>query len=117
MPAVPRRPASRDAHTARGGLAVCEFLMAFAVIVALAMLLMPAAPPRGRSAPAESGPTRYMLRDVLLTLQLRLEHAMVDTYDHCFHGNADGPVMVEIHPGLDTASASDAAEGDGDVAS
>jgi hypothetical protein len=40
----------------RAGLAVREFLVAFAVVVALAMLLIPGTPPRCQSAPAESRP-------------------------------------------------------------
>jgi len=118
MPAVPRRPASCNADTPRAGLAVCEFLVAFAMLVALAMLLFPAAPPHRQSVSAESRPPRYMLRDALLDLQLRVEHGMIDAYESCFHGDADKPAIVEIHPGRDTAATGAAsAEGDRDAAS
>lgn len=118
MPAAPHRPASCNAHTPRAGLAVCEFLVALAVLVAVAMLLIPAAPPHHQSAPADSRPNRYILRDALLNLQLQIEHGMIDAYESYFHADVDGPVMVEIHPGRDTSAAGSApAEGDCDAAS
>jgi len=123
MPAVPRRPASCNADTPRAGLAVGEFLVAFAVLAALAILLIPASLPHQSSTPAESRPPRYMLRDALLDLQLRVEHGMIDAYESCFHSNThksdtDKPAIVDIHPGRDTAAAHAApAEGDRDAAS
>jgi hypothetical protein len=118
MPAVPRRPASCNADTPRAGLAVGEFLVAFAVLAALAILLIPASLPHQSSTPAESRPPRYMLRDALLDLQLRVEHGMIDAYESCFHGDTDKPAIVDIHPGRDTAAAGAApAEGDRDAAS
>ena len=118
MPAVPRRPASCNADTPRAGIAVGEFMVAFAVVAALAMLLIPAAIPHAPSAPAESRPLRYMLRNALLDLQVRVAHGMIDAYESCVHGDTDTPAIVDIHPGRDTAAAGAApAEGDRDAAS